>query len=169
MGAALGGMQAGLAPILPPADTLPVMRILWILAATCLLIECVLYLACATGGRTRRTSSSCLTASPTAAHAITGTRFAPGGAQKSRHGLGVSPPRSSAQAPLQNQADSLIKAAAPLAGCRRINLPSDLVGCRQVIPSLAQDAARTEVELARGDTLTTGVVSGRWWLKPVFD
>ena len=129
-------MQAGLAPILPPADTLPVMRILWILAATCLLIECVLYLACATGGRTRRTSSSCLTASPTAAHAITGTRFAPGGAQKSRHGLSASPPRSSAQAPLQSQADSLMKAAAPLARRRRINLPTCLVDCGCIHPSL---------------------------------
>ena len=55
VGAALGGMQAGPAPILPPADTLPAIRIFWILAATCLLIECVLYLTYAPGGRRGRT------------------------------------------------------------------------------------------------------------------
>ena len=54
VGAALGGMQAGPAPMLPPADTLPAIRILWILAATCLLVECVLYLASAPGGRRGR-------------------------------------------------------------------------------------------------------------------
>ena len=54
VGAALGGMQAGPAPILSPADTLPAIRILWLLAATCLLVECVLYLARTPGGRTRR-------------------------------------------------------------------------------------------------------------------
>ncbi len=50
VGAALGGMQAGPAPMLPPADTLPAIRILWILAATCLLVECGLYLTYASGG-----------------------------------------------------------------------------------------------------------------------
>ncbi len=50
VGAALGGMQAGPAPILPPADALPAIRVLWMLAATCLLVECVLYLAYTPGG-----------------------------------------------------------------------------------------------------------------------
>ena len=51
VGAALGGMQAGPAPMLPPADTLPAIRILWTLAASCLLVECVLYLTYAPRGR----------------------------------------------------------------------------------------------------------------------
>ncbi len=44
VGAAVAGMQTGADPVIPPADALPVVRVLWALAATCLLGECVIYL-----------------------------------------------------------------------------------------------------------------------------
>lgn len=60
VGVALGGMQAGPAPILPPAEVLPVIRLFWMLAATCLLAECVLYLTYTSAGRRGRRQSACM-------------------------------------------------------------------------------------------------------------
>lgn len=44
VGCMMGGIQAGVDPLWPPQDMRPAVRLLWSLAATCVMMECLLYL-----------------------------------------------------------------------------------------------------------------------------
>lgn len=50
VGCVIAGMQAGPAPTVAPAQALPIVRVLWSVAATCLLVECLLYMFSGRGG-----------------------------------------------------------------------------------------------------------------------